>query len=95
MGDVLQIVDYVLSCRVMGRRVEETMVHIAVAAAIERGASTVVANYLPTAKNKPCPFFLATLRFRGRRTECLHLEDAKPVLVAGSDHSGSAAGGLT
>jgi FkbH-like protein len=54
---VAHIVDYVLSCRVMGRKVEETMVHIAVAAAIERGASSVVAEYLPTAKNKPCLAF--------------------------------------
>jgi len=51
-----QIVDYVLSCRVMGRRVEETMVHMAVTAA--RGkASKLVATHLPTAKNKPCLTF--------------------------------------
>ena len=41
----------------MGRKVEETMVHIAVAAAIERGATTVLAKYVPTAKNKPCLSF--------------------------------------
>ena len=56
-GSVAHVVDYVLSCRVMGRKVEETMLHIAVAAAIERGASIVVAKYLPTAKNKPCLSF--------------------------------------
>jgi len=55
--DVAHIVDFVLSCRVMGRKVEETMVHIAVAAAIERGATTVLAKYVPTAKNKPCLSF--------------------------------------
>jgi FkbH-like protein len=54
---VAHIVDYVLSCRVMGRKVEETMVHIAVAAAADRGATTVLARYLPTAKNKPCLSF--------------------------------------
>jgi FkbH-like protein len=54
---VAHIVDFVLSCRVMGRKIEETMVHVAVAAAAERGASTVVAKYLPTAKNKPCLSF--------------------------------------
>jgi FkbH-like protein len=54
---VANIVDFVLSCRVMGRKVEDTMVHIAVAAAIERGAATVIAKYLPTAKNKPCLSF--------------------------------------
>jgi FkbH-like protein len=51
-----RVVDYVLSCRVMGRRVEETMVHMAVAAA--RGhAKTLTATLLPTAKNKPCLTF--------------------------------------
>jgi predicted enzyme involved in methoxymalonyl-ACP biosynthesis len=40
----------------MGRKVEETMVHMAVAAASAR-ASKLVAKYLPTAKNKPCHTF--------------------------------------
>ena len=60
-GDDVEIVDYVLSCRVMGRKVEETMVHVAVASAIAQGARRVVAHYLPTAKNKPClTFFKAS-----------------------------------
>jgi FkbH-like protein len=56
-GDRVRIVDYVLSCRVMGRKVEETMVHMAVEAARSRSAAAVVAEYLPTAKNKPCLTF--------------------------------------
>jgi FkbH-like protein len=48
-----RVVDYVLSCRVMGRRIEHTMVHMAVAAARGR-ASRVIAKLLPTAKNTPC-----------------------------------------
>lgn len=56
-GDTAEVVDYVLSCRVMGRKVEETMVHIAVAAATERSAGVVIAKYLPTKKNKPCLSF--------------------------------------
>jgi FkbH-like protein len=60
-GELVRIVDYVLSCRVMGRKVEDTMVHIAVEAARARGATSVVANYLPTPKNKPClTFWLAS-----------------------------------
>ncbi len=54
---VAHIIDFVLSCRVMGRKVEETMLHMAVVAAIEHGATTVIAKYLPTAKNKPCLSF--------------------------------------
>jgi FkbH-like protein len=52
-GTVARIVDFVLSCRVMGRKVEETMLALAVAHARERGLKSVEALYLPTAKNKP------------------------------------------
>ncbi len=53
-GEVARVVDYVLSCRVMGRKVEETMLHMAIAAATSAGARRLEAKYLPTAKNKPC-----------------------------------------
>jgi len=53
-GSTARIVDYVLSCRVMGRKVEETLLHMAVSAAFSAGASRVLAHYLKTAKNKPC-----------------------------------------
>jgi len=62
---IAHIVDFVLSCRVMGRKIEETMVHIAIASAIKRGTSTVVAKYLPTAKNKPCLSFWQRSGFAG------------------------------
>jgi len=74
---VARILDYVLSCRVMGRKVEETIVAFAVERARARGASEVVATYLPTPKNKPCLSFWkasgfdfdepeATFRWRAR-----------------------------
>jgi FkbH-like protein len=56
-GDTLRVVDYVLSCRVMGRKVEETMVHLAVETARRQSVSVVVAEYQPTPKNKPCLTF--------------------------------------
>jgi len=62
--DVATIVDFVLSCRVMGRKVEDTMVHVAVAAAAARSARTVQARYIPTSKNKPCLSFWKTSGFR-------------------------------
>jgi FkbH-like protein len=46
--------DFVLSCRVIGRRIEETMVHFACRIARDAGAAEVRAEYLPTAKNVPC-----------------------------------------
>jgi len=55
-----RIVDFVLSCRVMGRKIEETMLHLAVTEAARRGLASLEANYLPTKKNKPVhSFFLA------------------------------------
>jgi FkbH-like protein len=53
-GDRAKVVDFVLSCRVMGRKVEETLAHVAVEASRRRGAARVEAEYLLTAKNKPC-----------------------------------------
>jgi FkbH-like protein len=52
-GGVVRLVDYVLSCRVMGRKVEETLLHVAIAAASELGGTRFVATYLPTARNAP------------------------------------------
>jgi FkbH-like protein len=49
-----RIVDFILSCRVMGRKIENAMVHLAVERARELGLGAVEAQYAPTAKNKPC-----------------------------------------
>ena len=57
-GDRLEVVDFVLSCRVMGRRVEEAMVHLAVEHARKRGCRIVSLRYKATERNKPCLEFL-------------------------------------
>lgn len=57
-GDTGRIVDYLLSCRVMGRRVEETMLHVVLDEAARRGVRRVEARYVQTAKNAPCLGFL-------------------------------------
>jgi FkbH-like protein len=49
-----RIVDFILSCRVMGRKVENAMVHLAVERARKLGLGAVEAQYTPTSKNKPC-----------------------------------------
>lgn len=49
-----QITDFILSCRVMGRKVEETMLHTAVQYARSLGLKSVTAEFIPTPKNKPC-----------------------------------------
>ena len=50
-GDVT---DYVLSCRVMGRGVEEALLYVATARAQANGWSSLQVEILPTEKNKPC-----------------------------------------
>ena len=60
------IIDFVLSCRVMGRCIEETMIHVAVAWAKSAGMTSLEAVFLPTAKNRPC---LEFLRRSGLREE--------------------------
>ncbi|MDO8488562.1 MAG: HAD-IIIC family phosphatase [Candidatus Omnitrophota bacterium] len=52
--DKVEIVDFVLSCRVMGRHVEKIMLHVAVKYAVCLGAKQIYARYRPTEKNKPC-----------------------------------------
>jgi FkbH-like protein len=59
----VNIVDFILSCRVFGRRVEELMLSIALEIAVKKGAEKALATYVPTAKNKP------TLEFFELRSE--------------------------
>ncbi len=49
-----RIVDFILSCRVIGRKVEETMLHIAIKYARSLGVDEVFAKYVETPKNRPC-----------------------------------------
>lgn len=57
-GTEAQLVDFLLSCRVMGRRVEDTMLHVAIAHARTHGATTLRARFASTARNAPCLEFL-------------------------------------
>lgn len=49
-----KIVDFALSCRVMGRRVEESMLYVAVEYVRSVGTEKIMAQYVPTERNKPC-----------------------------------------
>jgi FkbH-like protein len=49
--DVLEIENWVMSCRVFGRELEFEAMNIAVEATRERGVRALVADYIPTAKN--------------------------------------------
>jgi FkbH-like protein len=52
-GEKAEVSDYILSCRVMGRGVEETMIHLATDAARKLGGRTLDAAYIATERNRP------------------------------------------
>jgi FkbH-like protein len=58
-GADVHVVDYVLSCRVMGRRVEETMLWAAAHRARALGGQKLAIVPIATKKNKPCLDFFA------------------------------------
>lgn len=68
-GGEVHLADFVLSCRVMGRRVEETMVWAGKVRAAALGGSTLVVTPIPTAKNKPCLDFFANCEGLSKGTE--------------------------
>lgn len=76
---VAHIEDFVLSCRVMGRKVEETLVHVATELARAQGAASVRAEYVPTAKNGPC------LAFWRRSGFAIEGDEARPMFVWQTD----------
>ncbi|MBC8552743.1 MAG: HAD-IIIC family phosphatase [Candidatus Brocadiales bacterium] len=53
-NNIATIIDFVLSCRVIGRKVEECMVFTAFHFAKENHIKQLVVEYKPTEKNKPC-----------------------------------------
>lgn len=49
-----ELIDFVLSCRAMGRGIEEAIISTVANEVCRAGAHTLVASYVPTEKNKPC-----------------------------------------
>ncbi|PYR39756.1 MAG: hypothetical protein DMF93_13080 [Acidobacteria bacterium] len=94
-GSRARLSDFLLSCRVMGRHVEDAMLHVAAAHARARQVSTLVVEVVPTARNKPClDFFLGS----GLRETRHHVFEwdlsqpyARPDFVAVADHARVAA----
>jgi FkbH-like protein len=80
-GDAVRIVDYVLSCRVMGRKIEETMAYMAVEAARERSASSVLAVYQATVKNKPCLTFWLSSGFTNTDERTFRWDTSQPYAL--------------
>ena len=56
-GTTTHIVDFIMSCRVIGRMVENTVLAIAAQRAAARGTKTLSATLIPTDRNTPCATF--------------------------------------
>jgi FkbH-like protein len=52
--DAVRIVDYVLSCRVIGRKIEDVMLHVAVEWAKSLHKAKVLATHVPSERNGVC-----------------------------------------
>jgi FkbH-like protein len=82
--DVLEIENWVMSCRVFGRQLEFEAMNIAVEAARQRGARALIADYIPTSKNNVISALYPSLGFaavdrtaitEGTTRWCLNLSD--------------------
>jgi FkbH-like protein len=84
-GDDVHVADYVLSCRVMGRRVEETMLWAGRRRAASLGGQRLVVSPIPTSKNKPCLDFMARAGMPQAETDYVPRvagDEPSPALVA-------------
>jgi FkbH-like protein len=64
-GRQARLADFILSCRVMGRRVEETMLHVAIQFGRGHAVDELIVSYKQTPKNKPCLEFFKSSGFVG------------------------------
>ena len=58
------IEEFLLSCRVMGRRIENGIMQFILSEAKKEGIKKVKGKYIPTKKNKPCEEFLPSVGFK-------------------------------
>ena len=57
-GQVGKIIDFILSCRVMGRKIEDVILRVISTYARAQGLSIIEAKFRSTLKNKPVHDFL-------------------------------------
>jgi FkbH-like protein len=63
-NESIDVTDFVLSCRVMGRKIEEAMLFIIQKIAINNNINNVTINFIPTDKNMPCFSFFEKSNFK-------------------------------
>ncbi|MDD5774438.1 MAG: HAD-IIIC family phosphatase [Candidatus Omnitrophica bacterium] len=62
--DNADIADFVLSCRVLGRKVEDVMLKTVIDHCRPLGIRKITARYIPTSKNQPCLRFFESSAFK-------------------------------
>jgi FkbH-like protein len=77
-GSILRITDFLLSCRVMGRKVEETMIYVVIDYARSSGAKEIRAEYIATPRNAPCLNFFETSGFDCRDEAAFCWDASRP-----------------
>jgi len=75
-----EIVDFILSCRAMGRQVEQAMMYLAVNELVGLGATEVLARYLPTERNRPTLDILRSVGLEEKEEQLFVFDCANPFV---------------
>jgi FkbH-like protein len=94
-GSRASIIDFVLSCRVIGRKIEEAMLFVAIECARSAGVREVYVNYCQTPKNKPCYAFFQRSGLTQEGENVFVWDTAQPYPLHGAIRLLSADGGPT
>jgi FkbH-like protein len=81
-GTRAKIIDFVLSCRVIGRKIEETMLFVAIECARSAGVREVGVTYCQTPKNKPCYAFFQRSGLTHRGENAFVWDAARPYRLS-------------
>ncbi len=81
-NETSRIVDFLMSCRVMGRKVEEAMVYTAVEyVRTQTSAKRIAAQFIPTDRNRPCLDFWWRSGFEEKEKHWFHWEPIRPYPI--------------
>lgn len=86
--DVIDLDTFLMSCRVMGRGVEQKFMHYLARELDRCGFGQLTAAFTPTQKNKPAKDFLSSLGFNqtNQDNETIHYSIGLPDLISNAQH---------
>ena len=89
-GDACRIDTFLLSCRVIGRGIEQYMLATITDLCRERGTPTLIGEFLPTAKNQPAAGLYDRMGFE-KISDTLFRRDLASSSIAYPPHIGAGA----